>query len=399
MRIHIAIDGNEANVSHRVGSNVYAFEIIQELEKITRTQPDLTITVLLSAPAVGDLPKMRHGWSYRVVTPRKLWTQIALPLHLFWHQHEYDVLFTPGHYAPRISAIPYVSSAMDLAFLHFPDQFKPNDLMQLKNWTAYSVKNARKVIAISEFTKQDVVTRYHKNPQDVVVAYPAVTEPRSFILPTRSKARLKKLHIRAPYILYVGTLQPRKNLLRLIDAFEMVTRQLTTEPYPTPASRRTKKNPALPQLVIAGKVGWLADDILDRVKNSPLADHIILTGYVTEETKRILYEQASCSVQIGLFEGFGIPPLESLMYKTIPVVSNTTSLPEVVGSAGILVDPSQPADISRGLYQALTLSAKERAQYAKAGRTQLKKFSWSQSARTILDTLLSVVSEPSNPGL
>lgn len=388
MSIRIAIDGNEANVTHRVGSNVYAFELLQALDKITRERQDVAVTVLLSNARVDDLPKVRSGWSYKVVTPRKLWTQLALPIYLFLNQNKYDVFFTPGHYAPRLSAVPYVSSVMDLAFLEYPDQFKVNDLLQLKNWTAYSVRRARKVVAISEFTKQDIVKRYKKKADDVVVAYPAVEEPNSFLLPTRVKARLKKLGVHSPYILYVGTLQPRKNLIRLIEAFEITTRQLTNQP--AVSTRRSKKKPALPQLVIAGKVGWLADDILERVKNSPLAEHIILTGYVTEETKRILYEHASCSVQVGLFEGFGIPPLESMMYGTVPVVANTTSLPEVVGEAGITVNPLSPQDISRGLYTALTLSAKQRAQYAKAARVQYKRFNWTDSAQVVLKTLESV---------
>lgn len=392
MSIRLAIDGNEANVSNRVGSNVYAFEILRELENLTQQRPDIEVTVLLSSPALKDLPQTRTGWTYQVITPRKLWTQIALPIHLFLHRHRYDVLFTPGHYAPRLSSIPYVSSVMDLAFLTYPDQFKSNDLLQLKNWTAYSVRHARRVIAISEFTKQDIVRWYHKQPEEIVVAYPAVTEPSSFVLPTRAKARLKKLGVRQPYILYVGTLQPRKNLEKVIEAFELLTHQLTDSNYQKSA-RRAKKALSAPQLVLAGKVGWLAGGILDRVKESPLADRIILTDYVSEETKRILYEHAACSVQVGLYEGFGIPPLESLLYKTIPVVANSSSLPEVVGAAGILVDPTDARDISQGLLTALTLSAKDKAKYAKAARQQLKRFSWSKSADLILTTLEEVVHE------
>lgn len=390
----IAIDGNEANVLHRVGSNVYAYEILKSLEKITREQ-QISVTVLLSSPKLPDLPPSRKGWRYQVIKPRFLWTQLAAPLYLFFNQHRFDVFFTPGHYAPRICPIPYVSTVMDLAFLQFPDQFKQRDLLQLKEWTKYSVKNADKVVAISEFTKNDIVTQYHKKAEDVVVAYPAVSTQKTEVKEYEISKILKKFKITHPYLLYVGTLQPRKNLLKLIAAFERVQRVIAA----TQRSVKVRSKYELKQvhsfndiqLVLAGKVGWLADDILERVQNSHISDHIILTNYIDDKTKAALYQAAAGSVLIGTHEGFGIPPLESLMYGAIPVVANTTSLPEVVGKAGIQVNPNNVAAIADGLLNVLLLSAKERGRLRNEGRTQLRNFSWDESARIILETLHTVV--------
>ncbi|HYD35479.1 MAG TPA: glycosyltransferase family 1 protein [Vitreimonas sp.] len=384
--LRIAIDGNEANVSHRVGSNVYAYEILRSLEKQTRNDANTTFTILLTQSPHQDLPSARPGWKYQQLKPAALATQFALPLHLFLYKDKYDVFFTPGHYAPRLSAVPYVSSVMDLAFLHFPEQFKKRDLLQLKSWTKYSVLRARKVIAISEFTKDDVVREYGKKPGDVVVAYPAVNTKHRHSLPAKAKAALRKQKISQPYILYVGTLQPRKNVERLIEGFE----KLVYKYLASSKSSRNHLNSQQLQLVIAGKLGWLADGILERVKASPLKDQIILTGFVSDEMKDILYHYAECSVLVGLYEGFGIPPLESLNKSVVPVVSNTTSLPEVVGKAGILVDPYQPDDIGRGLYEAIMLTAKQRGQLLKHARQQLKKFDWDRSAMVILNTLHEV---------
>lgn len=386
-QISIAIDGNEANVSHRVGSNIYAFQILMALEELTRSDAEVTVTVLLAEPPVMDLPAQRVGWDYRVVSPRPLWTQLALPIHLYFHR--YDVFFTPGHYAPRLSAVPYVSSVMDLAFLKFPEQFKPRDEVQLRQWTKYSVAKAKKVIVISQATKRDVMEYYHRRDQDVVVAYPAVTAEvlRNSLTP---KTVLRKFGVAQPYLLYVGTLQPRKNIVRLVQAFE----KLDEVAQKTKSSTLINKT-AVTSLVLAGKVGWLADDIKTAIETSPVKDRIIVTGYVSDEEKKILYQQATALVLVGLYEGFGLPPLEAMQVGTLPIVSNTTSLPEVVGQAGLLVDPLDPDAIAVSLLQALAMSAKDRARYRKEARQQLKKFNWLESGRLILQTLKEVASHGS----
>lgn len=383
--LKIAIDGNEANAINRVGSNVYAFEILVNLYQLIKNKP-VEVTVLLAGAPSADLPKETKKWHYQIVTPAKFWTQWALPIHLFLNSNAYDVFFTPGHYAPRFSLVPYVSTVMDLAYLHFPEQFKRRDYLQLLHWTKYSVARAKKVIAISQFTKEDVVNHYHKNPADVVVAYPSVNPPQLKIAPLHKNKVLAKFHLKPPYILYVGTIQPRKNLITLIEAFEKISRT-------RPLSRR--KNQSDLQLVIAGKIGWLADEFVARVKSSPFRQQIILTGFVSDFEKEVLMNECSTLVLPGLYEGFGIPPLEAISRGKVPVVSNLSSLPEVVGEAGILVDPKNSNELARGLVEALLLSPKELKKYRQAGQIQLSKFNWKNSAREILKTLEKVAHDHS----
>lgn len=392
--IRIAIDGNEANVQHRVGSNAYAYELIMSLEKLLAKRDDIEVDVLLATPPQTDFPDERKGWQYRVFGPVPFWTQWALPWYLFSFRSKYQVLFTPGHYAPRLSPLPYVSSVMDLAYLHFPKQFKKKDQLQLTEWTRYSVKHAKKVIAISHFTKKDIEEQYKIPTDKIVVAYPGVQVHTESIKEKEKIATLEKWKIKRPYLLYVGTLQPRKNLEHLISAFELVVQHGQAE---IKASKQKKaylmidagKLESL-QLVIAGKVGWLAEPILDRVAKSPLKNRIILTNYVTEAEKRVLYKEALASVLIGLYEGFGIPPLEAMAAGTLPIVSNNTSLPEVVGEAGIQVDPHSVQSIAQGIKKVLVLPAKERAALLKKGRQQVKKFNWDESADLVLHALLEV---------
>lgn len=378
--IKIAIDGNEANVQNRVGSNVYAFEIIKHLYWLTKNK-NIDVTILLSSPPNKDLPEANKKWRYQLVTPAKFWTQWALPIHLFLHSDKYDVFFTPGHYAPRFSSVPYVSSVMDLAYIHFPDQFKKRDYLQLMNWTNYSVKRAKKVVAISQFTKEDIVKHYHKKSEDVVVAYPAVNRDAPKIAPLHAQKTLHKFNLKKPYLLYVGTIQPRKNLINLIEAFEKISRQLPLG---------TRKNISSLQLVIAGKIGWLAQDIVERINASPFKNKIILTGFVSDFEKDVLIHHAASLILPGLYEGFGIPPLEAMKHGVIPVVSNISSLPEVVGEAGIQVDPHEPSKIAQGIMTALTLTAKEQKKYLNQAKIQLMKFDWKESAREVLKTLEKV---------
>jgi glycosyltransferase involved in cell wall biosynthesis len=393
--LHIAIDGNEANVTNRVGSNVYAYEILNALEEQTRGNPTIAITILLAVPPLSSLPVERKGWKYKVIGPKKFWTQWALPIHLFNKRKIYDIFFTPGHYAPRLCPIPYVSSVMDTAYLDYPEQFTPKDRVQLTKWTKYSVEKAKKILVISEYTKKSVVDHYKKNNRDVVVAYPAI-RPHTYSLPKGEEADFfKKNKITDPYFLFVGTLQPRKNVHRLIDAYEIVRDRLKNESMPADQTnkRKKKKDESPPQLVLAGKIGWLAEPILARINRSPYAQDIIMTGFVSELEKKALYTHACCLVLIGLHEGFGIPPLEAMQYGTIPVVANTTSLPEVVGDAGFTVEPTDIDGVAQHLWKILHLKTKERAQYLRKGREQVKTFSWDKSAEVILKTLLSIVDQ------
>ena len=260
---------------------------------------------------------------------------------------------------------------MDLAFLEFPRQFRKKDYLQLKEWTQYSVKNAAKVIAISEFTRSQVIKTYNKKPSDIILAYPALTTPPERLSAAKTETILRKLNISMPYFLYLGTLQPRKNVDQLVEAF-------------TDAKMEDV------QLIIAGKVGWLAQPLLEKIKKSPAQKSIILTGYVDDEQKRALYQGAMASFSLGSHEGFGIPALESMAVGTIPVIAKTGSLPEVVGKAGISIEEGDKAELIKTLEHLAKLKAKQRASMLKQGRDQVKNFSWKKSAETILEALESV---------
>jgi glycosyltransferase involved in cell wall biosynthesis len=367
----IGVDINEANVIGRVGSNQYAFEILSAMEKQDKKND---FTLYSSSPPVGDLPKGRENWNYKVVTPSVFWTQWRLPMELFRDREKLDVFFSLGHYAPRFSPVPTVVSAMDLAYLIFPKFYRKKDAAQLISWSRYSMKRASKVIAISQNTKNDLKKHYNLKDNKVAVAYPGYSKNRykrtsvKTIMAVREKYNLPKR-----YILYLGTLQPRKNLIRLIEAYE--------------ESFDNEKDLGL---VISGKQGWLYKNLVQKINKSEKKSLIRLTGFVDQEDIPALYSGAECFVLPGLYEGFGIPALESMACGTVPVVSSTGALPEVVGKAGILVEPYEVSSIGQGLKKAVQLTSSEKVKWEEKAKTQLGKFSWEKSAKIVLEVLYDV---------
>ncbi|MDA1079297.1 MAG: glycosyltransferase family 1 protein [bacterium] len=376
----VAIDGNEANVPNRVGSNIYAFELLTELEKQLAEKKEWDVTILLTSHPVADMPPVRKGWRYVILRPKKFWTQWALPRYLAQNKKSVDLFFTPGHYAPRYSPVPYICAVLDLAFLSHPASFTLRDRLQLTHWTKYSVQHAKKIITISQASKREVVDDYHVPANNVIVAYPAIGKIER-VSAQEVLQSIKKFSLPKSFFISLGTIQPRKNLIRLIEAFESFSRK----------QQGLGKTTDLYHLVFAGKQGWLAKPILDRIEQSPFRELIHLTGFITETEKWALLRNAAASVTVGLKEGFGIPALEALEVGTIPIVSNTSSLPEVVGEGAILVNPTNSLEIADGLWKVATLKAREKAILRKKGREQRAKFSWKNTAATVLDLWQDVV--------
>ena len=353
----IGIDANEANLTpNLVGINEYAFNL---LWAISNLQTEHKFVIYLKTPPRKTLPPERWDWKYRVIPAPLFWTQTRLPFDLFFHQPRPDVFFSMTHYAPRFSPIPTVVAIMDLGFLRTPEQFTPKDFNQLKSWTGYSVKNAAKIIAISQYTKQDIIKNYHRNPKDIIVT----------LLGYNTKLFKPAHKPPKPYILFLSSLKPSKNVEGLIRAFH----QLGTQHL----ALSTK-------LVIAGKKAWLYGQIFALVKRLGLEDRVKFTGFVDEAAKVTLMQEASAYVLPSFHEGFGIPVLEAMACGTPVVISQVASLPEVAGNAGIYVDPYSPASIADGIKTAI---GPKREEFVHAGLKRVKLFSWAKCAQLTLTCL------------
>ena len=350
----IGIDGNEANVANRVGSNVYAFELLKQFAGLNKHQ----FIVYLKNLPLDDLPRPTGSFQYRVLRPGKFWTQWRLPLDLYLHQPRPDVFFSPGHYGPRWCPAPLAISVLDLSYIFFPKMFKKRDLFQLRRWTGRSIRQASKILTISQSSKNAIIAYYHLPAEKVVVTYPG----------NKLKMINAKYGINGDYILYVGTLQPRKNLVRLIESFKLAMKQLNNETM---------------KLVIVGKKGWLYDKIFAKVKELDFEKRVVFTGFVPDEELPAFYQKAQCFVLVSLYEGFGLPVLEAMHYGCAVVASNVSSLPEVVGQAGVLVDPENIKAIAAGIEKAI----KNKKELAVKGKEQAKNFSWEKCARKTLEVL------------
>lgn len=366
----IGIDGYEANVSNRVGVGRYAFEILTHLYNLLKKRTEIEVSVYLPDNPMPEMPPERTNWHYRVAGPKKLWTFFGLPLAIAEGKHP-DVFFSPTHYVPRFVRTPRVFSVMDLSYLVYPEMFKAKDLHQLVNWTKYSVRFAAKILTISEFSKNAIIKAYKVPENRVIVTYPGMNK----VLKTKAIDLEKKYGLSRNYILSVGTLQPRKNFVRLIEAFSRVVKDAEN------------KYPGI-SLVIVGKKGWLFEEILKAPKKFGVEDKVKFLDFVPDEDLPSLYSQALCFALPSLYEGFGLPVLEAMAYKTPVVVSDSSSLPEIAGRAGIYVEPENVDSIAEGLTKAL----KEKETAAEKSRiwlglAQMKKFSWEKAAQETLNVL------------
>lgn len=363
----IWIDGYEANVPQRLGSSQIAFELLRGLERLDKKNE---YVILLPSPPLDDLPKEREGWKYRVLKPRKLWTRIALPLALLSARKKPDLFFSPTHYIPRFSPVKRVVTVFDLSYLHFPEMYKKDDLWKLTKWTKYSVDNAVKIIAISNSSKQDLIKHYKVKKEKITVAYPGFND--KIFRPVKDDARIKgilgKYGVEGKYIIYIGTIQPRKNLVRLIEAFQKLEDI---------------------KLVIVGKTsgqgrqGWMFEETLEAPKKFGVEDKVIFTGFAPTEDLPYLLSGAEAFVLPALYEGFGMTVVESMAVGTPVVVSNVSSLPEAAGSAGLLINPYSVDQIAQAIRTVVT-DKKIRMQKSREGLIQARKFSWDKMTRSLM---------------
>src|SRR5258706_1190957 len=404
----IGIDGNEANVERKVGISEYAFELLMQFYDSRFKIPsgataiagkqDLGFQIFLKDEPREDMPKETDWWKYIVVGPRKIWTQIGLPISLYLRKPRPDVFFSLTHYAPRFSPIPTAIAIMDMSFIHFPELFAKRDLYQLTRWTAYSAKNARKIFTISKASKDDILREYHMPEKDVIVTYPGLKEMSNvkFLISNFQLLR-EKYNISGDYILFVGTVQTRKNIARLIEAFSQIIHHRHPELVSGSSSRlRSNNNDSGQarmteklQLVIVGKKGWLYEEILEAPDKFGVSENVIFLDYVPNEDLPLLYKNAKCYVLPSLYEGFGLPVLEAMQYGCPVITSNVSSLPEAGGDAALYVDPQSTENIADKIKQVLD-SKKLREEMIKKGYQHLKKFSWEKAAKETLEVLQSL---------
>jgi glycosyltransferase involved in cell wall biosynthesis len=288
-----------------------------------------------------------------------------------------DVFHSPANVVPLGYRGPFTVTVHDLAIYRHPDLFPSKQGFSVKYLVPKTVDRADRIIAVSESTKKDVQEFFEVPEDKISVVYEGVLSER---YETRSKAEISSLRSRfgisGDYLLFVGTLEPRKNLIRLLEAFYLFL------------ERRPDLKDTI-QLVITGGKGWLYDSIFEEVESRKLGNRVIFTGYLATEELTSLYTNALASIYPSLYEGFGLPVLEAMSAGLPVITSNTSSMPEVAGSAALLVDPLDTEGLSRSLEKVID-DKDLRSELSRKGRRQAKLFSWQRAAEETLKVYKSI---------
>ena len=372
----LGIDASRTTVKRFTGTEIYGLHLTRHLLK--RDGGHRFRLYFRDGPPDGLLPEADAGHvERRVIRPPRLWTHIGLRREL--RRDPPDVVFIPAHVVPWRCPVPAVVTVHDLGHLYFPEAHRLRDRLYLDWSTRYSARRAAGVVADSQSTKRDLIERYQIPADKITVAYPGVNP---LLKPVRDPAALAAIRARyglpERYILHVGTLQPRKNLSRLLEAYARLRAQLFDGP---------------PALVLAGRLGWLYDDLFRQVERLGLSEHVLFPGHVPpDHNLAALYSAARVYVFPSLFEGFGFPVVEAMRCETPVVCSNTSSLPELAGDAALSVPPTDVEALTTALLRVLT-DEELRREMVRRGRAQAARFTWGACAEHVWAVLERAAAE------
>lgn len=389
----IGIDASRVNIKNKTGTEYYSYNLIKHLLKIDK----INKYILYSSRSLKDEFK---GLNFinRILYAPYLWTQLRLSAEIL--KAPPDLLFIPAHTIPWIHPKKTVVTIHGLEYEYCPEAYSAFERRHLRLTTRLAVKWARKIIVPSECTKRDLIKFYQANKEKVKVVYhgydqkvqsqkslrrqssvfrsctateesfgASATKVKSVI--QNSKFKNTKYRIQnTKCILFIGRLEKRKNLVRLIQIFNLLK----------------KKYNISHKLILAGKKGFGFKEIKKAIQNSSYQRDIFLKGYILEKEKTDLLKNADIFVFPSFYEGFGIPVLEAMVSGTPVVCSNVSSLPEIVGNAALLVDPLDADKAAEAVYKLLK-DENLRNKMIKRGFENIKRFSWEKCARETLKVL------------
>ena len=373
--MHVGIDASRATVARRTGTEAYSFAITRALLALDTPHtwqlyfrddppPDLFPQIHRQTRGSAPTPTTRppgHSTTLTVIRQRRLWTHLGLSRELY--RHRPDCLFVPAHVLPIYHPCPSVVTVHDLGYLHFPDAHPLGQRLYLDWSTRFSRRNATALLADSEATRRDLIAHYNTPPDKITVVYPGLDPTlKPLRHPHHRWPVREKYNLPEKFILHLGTIQPRKNLERLIDAFD-----------PTQIS-----------LVLAGRRGWLSDSIYEKGK----AKGVLFLDYVADEELAALYSMAAVYVSPSLYEGFGFTVLEAMACGTAVICSDGGSLPEVAGDAAIVVPARDTNALAEAIRRVVTDEDTRRTLIMK-GYRNAARFSWEKSARQVLTVIES----------
>ena len=371
----IGVDASRANKQQRTGVEWYSYHILRELAALPQAA-EHRWRAYTPTPLLEDMRAAIPLWEERRLAwpPKYLWTQLRLSYELY--RHEPGLLFVPAHVLPRIRPRKTCVTVHDIGFHRMPELYKPIQVAYHEIATRDIVRSNAKILTVSEFSKQEIMDAYHVSAERIHVTPLGVEEeyqPQSLA----EQARVRERHALGdrPFVLYIGRLEEKKNIHRLVEAFLLMAEQ---------------RSEVL--CVLAGPRGRGWENIRELLRKHPQGKRVRVAGYVDERDKRALLSAAQCYVQPSLYEGFGLPILEAMACGTLVVSSSAGSLPEVGGSCvAEYVDPRAASSIARGMERAFAYSDAERNRLIQQGRAHAATFTWKKTAEQTMTAFMSYV--------
>lgn len=348
------------------GIHGYIYNTLRHLPEV---EPAYRYHVLVGegqAPTHEHFTLHRSRFSTAQPIRRILWEQLMQPAVLRWLKP--DLVHGMAFVLPLLSGVPAVVTVYDLSFIRFPQALSRTRRWYLQLFTRRSCQKARRVIAISDSTANDLVTLFGIPREKIVVAVPGVDERFKPLAAAEITAFRHDKCLPERFILHVGTLEPRKNLPMLLRAYAALPESLRREVH----------------MVLAGGKGWDYEDVFATIETYDLAATVHLAGYVESSSLPLWYNAAEMVVCPSLFEGWGLPVVEAMACGRPTVVSDISSLPEAVGEAGKRLPPNDQAAWTDALYHALT-DAEWRERSAQDGIQRAKQFTWRQTAEKTVE--------------
>jgi glycosyltransferase involved in cell wall biosynthesis len=373
--LHIAIDAHTVGMG-LAGNETYAANLIEALAEVD-AENRYTLYVTREAARARFEGRWPHV-AVRRTLPHTPLVRVPVTLSAELRRRPVDLLHVQ-YTAPPLAPCPVVATVHDLSFEHLPETFKRRSRVQLRLTVRRTARRAAQLIVPSEYTRRDILKSYGVDPARVSVVPLAAAPHFRPVEDARELARVRaRYRIGGEYVLAVGSIQPRKNLARLVRAYSGLIRE------------RGRSN--LPQLVLVGKSAWLYGETLRAVEEQGVRDSTILPGYVSEADLPALYSGALCFAYPSYFEGFGLPPLEAMSCGAAVVTGNLTSLPEVVGDAALTVDPFDTDELARAVARLID-DAELRADLRARGLRRARLFDWRDTARMTLQVYRRVTGD------
>jgi len=357
------------------GLGRFAGQLVRGLAGMTSRHEFVLFVREEMAAHFATLPAQMRLSPVRVPRRRWLpWNQLAF--HGYWRLAGLDILHSPVSVSPLLPGgrgLKRIVTVHDLAFILSPSASSASSRAWWNFSWPRSLRGAAAIVTDSEQTKRDVISRYSLPEEKVSVIYPYVSFTNEDVPADVIRRARDRYALPARYILHVGAPHKRKNLATLVRAFGLL-----------------KKNPSVPHaLVLAGPRGWNDASVCKEAEEAGLGDEIVFTGFIADEDLPGVYAGADVFVFPSLYEGFGYPPLEAMACGTPVVVSNVSSLPEVVGDAALLVPPEDAGAIAGAILRVLR-SPELAAKLRQAGRLRVRRFSEERMAREYLDVYENV---------